>query len=123
MLFDKTSEALVGASHYAGIRHKVIANNIANVDTPGYRAMDISFGDQLADIMRTPNSRGMESMAPPSMIFTQDLNGQRPSINGNTVSIDQQLTMLSQNAIYNNACLQLLRSKYRILKAAISPNS
>lgn len=123
MLFDKTSEGLVAAAHYAGIRHKAIANNIANVDTPGYKALDISFREQLVDFMRMQNSRRTGPMEPPSVVFTPDLNSLRPGINGNTVNIDQQLTMLSQNAIYNNVCLQLLRSKYRILKAAISPNS
>jgi len=121
MLFDKTSAGLAAATYYAGMRHKVIANNIANVDTPGYKALDISFGEQLGDFMRT-RTRGLNasSMLSPTVTFTRDLNSRRPRIDRNTVSIDQELAKLSQNAIYHNACLQLLKSKHRILKSALS---
>lgn len=123
MLFDKTSEGLVAAAHYAGLRHKVISNNIANVDTPGYKAMDISFREQLSDLMKTRKAGLKMKPTPPTTTFTPDLNSRRPRIDRNTVNIDQQLAMLSQNAIYHNAALQLLKSKYRILKTALSLNS
>ena len=124
MLFDRTSEGLAAATRYSGIRHKTIANNIANVDTPGYRALDVSFREQLSDFMRMQNSHsGAEPLLPPTVRFMTDLNSRRPRIDGNTVSIDQQLAMLSQNAIYHNACLELLHSKFRILKTAITLNT
>lgn len=122
MLFDKTTQGLTAAGHYSSLRHKVVANNIANVDTPGYKALDISFGQQLDDLI-TAGKNESRSPEDPTTILIPDLNGRRPSIDGNTVNIDQQLTMLSQNAIYHNACMQLLNSKFRILKTALSPNS
>lgn len=121
MLFDKTSAGLAAAAHYAGMRHKVIANNIANVDTPGYKALELSFGEQLGDFMRS-RGRGSKAspLSAPTLMFAHDLNSLRPRIDRNTVSIDQELVKLSQNAIYHNACLQLLNSKHRILKSALS---
>ena len=121
MLFDKTSAGLAAAVNYAGQRHKIIANNIANVDTPGYRALDISFREQLGDFMKT-RGRGSKAspLAPPELTFVRNLNSRRPRMDRNTVSIDQELTKLSQNAIFHNACLQLLNSKHRILKSALS---
>lgn len=121
MLFDKTSAGLAAAAHYAGMRHKIIANNIANVDTPGYKALELSFGEQLGDFMRT-RKRGSKAgpPLPPTLTFARDLNSRRPRIDRNTVSIDQELVKLSQNAIFHNACLQLLNSKHRILKSALS---
>ena len=122
MLFGKTEQALEAATHYSGLRHKVVANNIANVDTPGYKAVDISFKEQLGDVIRAQEKGfGASSLREPTLSFIPDLNSRRPSIDGNTVNIDQQLTMLSQNAIYHNACVQLLNSKFRILKTALSP--
>lgn len=121
MLFDKTLAGLAAATHYAGMRHKVIANNIANVDTPGYKALDLSFGEQLGDFMR-PRKRGSKARPalPPTLTFARDSNSLRPRIDRNTVSIDRELAKLSQNAIFHNACLQLLNSKHRILKSALS---
>ncbi|MFC1718822.1 flagellar basal body rod protein FlgB [Candidatus Poribacteria bacterium] len=118
MLFDKTSEALTAATHYAGLRHKIIANNIANVDTPDYKALDISFRQQLEDFMERGSRAGPPG--PPMLMFAHDLNGPGPRMDHNTVSIDQELTKLSQNAIFHNVCLQLLNSKNRILKSALT---
>ncbi len=147
MLFDKTSEGLTVAVHYAGLRHKIIANNIANLDTPGYKALDISFGEQLEDFMGREGSKAQRirnnasfiahrqsssytsrsmfrpaSLPPPTLRLTPDLSSLRPRMDGNTVSVDQEQVKLSQNAIFHNTCLQLLRSKFRILKLAISGN-
>ena len=121
MLFDKTSEGLVAATHYAGLRHKIIANNIANVDTPGYKALDISFREQLSDLIERDSRAG--HFRPPTLMFARDLQSLIPRMDRNTVSIDQELAKLSQNAIFHNVCLQLLNSKYRILKSALSPGS
>ncbi len=130
MLFDKTTQGLTAAVHYAGLRHKVIANNIANVDTPGYKALELSFKEQMEGLLRGRNSRakavlprpGISSLPPPTVILAPDPNGRRPRIDRNTVSLDQELTKLSQNTIFHNTCLQLLNSKFRILKTAISGN-
>ena len=124
MLFDKTSIGLEAAIHYSGLRHKIIANNIANADTPGYKALDISFKEQLESFMNG-QKRGLmpSTLLPPATVFAPDIYNSNPRIDRNTVSIDQELTKLSQNAIFHNASLQLLNSKYRILKSAISSST
>jgi flagellar basal-body rod protein FlgB len=128
VLFDKTIVGLEGAVYYAGFRHKVIANNIANLDTPGYRALDISFRDQLECLLEAKEHRGTTkaassrsdvSPAPPTTILTRDLNSLWPRIDRNTVSVDQELARLSQNTVFHNTCLQLLKSKLGILKSVI----
>jgi len=129
VLFDKTIEGLAGATYYAGLRHKIIANNIANVETPGYRSMDISFREQLEYLVKMASDRkqvrggsGVDRRPPPTLIFASDPTSQRHSINRNTVSIDQELVKLSQNTILHNTYLQLLNSKFRMIKYAISGN-
>ncbi|HID55192.1 TPA: flagellar biosynthesis protein FlgB, partial [Candidatus Poribacteria bacterium] len=42
-LFDSVSKMLELAIRGTVLRHNIIANNISNVDTPGYQAMDVSF--------------------------------------------------------------------------------
>ena len=120
MLFDRTTNGLIAAVHYAGLRHRVIANNISNVDTPGYKALDISFKEQLDDFMKKqkPGS-GSVPLPPPTLVLDADLSSHKPRIDGNTVNIDQELAKLSQNTILHNTYLQLLNSRFRILNSAI----
>jgi len=121
MLFDKTIGGLTAATYYTGLRHKIISNNIANLDTPNYKAMDISFRDQLEMFMKAKGSTPAV-LLPPTLILAPYQSDQRPRIELNTVDIDQELAKLAQNTILHNTYLQLLGSKFRILKTGISGN-
>lgn len=125
MCFDKTMQLISAGVYYSGLRHKVIANNIANINTPNYKAMDITFRDQLELFANSDNSNeiGTGSLPPPTTVLTPYLSDQRPSIELNTVDIDQEQVKLSQNTLFHNSCLQLLTSKLRIIKASISGNT
>ncbi|MGB9597627.1 MAG: flagellar basal body rod protein FlgB [Candidatus Poribacteria bacterium] len=124
MLFDKTTHLLTAGIYYSEIRHKVISNNIANINTPNYKALDITFRDQLKFFAKSLE-RGNENITPlkpPTTILAPYLSDQRPSIELNTVDIDQEQVKLAQNTLFHNSCLQLLGSKFRIMKASISGN-
>lgn len=123
MNFDKTMQYLSAGIYYSGLRHKAIANNIANINTPNYKAMDIAFGEQLETLMKSANIEAdISNLPPPSYILTPYLSDQRPSVELNTVDIDQEQVKLTQNTLFHNSCLQLLSSKLRILKSSISGN-
>ncbi len=125
MLFDKTMQMLSAGIHYSGLRHKVIANNIANVNTPNYKAMDLTFNDQLKRVAESYNSESTRtrSLSPPTCVLTPYLSDQRPPVELNTVDIDQEQVKLSQNTLFHNSCLHLLIGKLRIIKAGISGNT
>jgi flagellar basal-body rod protein FlgB len=123
MLFDTITQGLTAGTHYLGLRHRVLANNLANADTPGYKAMDISFNEQLRHFMskKAPGSESA-SLSPPILFLEMDSTSAELRKDLNTVNIDQELIKLSQNTILHNSYLQLLRSKFQILKSAISGN-
>ncbi|MBM3282706.1 hypothetical protein FJY90_00495 [Candidatus Gottesmanbacteria bacterium] len=123
MLFDKITQGLAAGTYYLGLRHKTIANNLANSDTPGYKAMDISFNDQLKHFMSKsyPGSK-TAFLAPPVLFLEPDLTSGEPRMDLNTVNVDQELVKLSQNTILHNTYLQLLSIKFRTIKSAISGN-
>jgi flagellar basal-body rod protein FlgB len=125
MCFDKTMNLLSAGIYYSGLRHKVIANNIANINTPNYKAMDITFKEQLALCAKSSSAEGVTigSLPPPTSIYSTYLSDQRPSIDLNTVDIDQEQVKLAQNTLFHNSCLQLLTSKLRIIKAGITGNT
>lgn len=124
MLFDVTVEGLSAATYYAGLRHKVIANNIANLSTPNYKALDIVFKDQLKAFIKSKseNRSSVHQLPPPTTILAPYQSDQRPNIELNTVDIDQEQVKLAQNTILHNSFLQLLSSKFRILRTSISGN-
>jgi len=122
MLFDKTTQILSASVYYSGLRHKVIANNIANADTPGYKALDISFKEQLEYLMRTRRAGEKISLPPPVVVSDRysSIDGIRKDLN--TVDIDREMADLSRNAILHNTYLEFLNNRFRILKTAISGN-
>lgn len=126
MLFDKTTHLLTASIYYSGIRHKVISNNIANINTPNYKALDITFRDQLELFAKSlehgGENKNITTLHPPTTILAPYLSDQRPSVELNTVDIDQEQVKLAQNTLFHNSCLQLLGSKFRIIKTSISGN-
>ena len=118
-------EALL--THQASIA--VAGHNIANVDTPNYKALDISFRDQLECLLETRRrgDTGMRSVShsppPPTLVQSPDLYSLWPRIDRNTVNIDKELARLSQNTILHNTYLQLLKSKFGTLKDVIRESS
>jgi flagellar basal-body rod protein FlgB len=87
-------------------RQRLVASNIANADTPGYRARDIDFQQELAGAIG----------AAPQVVETPGL---RVKNDGNNVSLDREARLLSENALRFNVAAQLLRSQIRGVRTAI----
>src|SRR5262245_35188310 len=81
------------------LRHRAIAQNVANVNTPGYRRLDVSFEDALAQELRThPESQA--TTLKPNVI---EQGGGPERADGNNVDIDAEMGRLSKNALLYNA--------------------
>ena len=87
-------------------RQKLVASNIANVDTPGYRTQDIDFQAEFR------NAVG-------SIAHPQAVEGLAVRNDGNNVSIDRETRLLSENALRFNVASGLMRASIRTLRAAI----
>jgi flagellar basal-body rod protein FlgB len=85
-------------------RQKLVAQNIANVDTPGYQTQDVDFHAELRRA-GTP-----EAMAPDNLPTKND---------GNNVSLDRESRMLAENSIRFDIAAQLLKGQFQSLKEAI----
>ena len=102
----------------ATLRHRVIAQNVANVNTPGYRRLEVSFEDALA---RHLSDSGFGQL---------DLNGIRPEIvqasggidrqDGNNVDIDSEMGRLQKNTLLFGVYSQVLSAKIAAMRAAIT---
>lgn len=104
----------------AAERHKVLASNLANAETPGYRRMELSssFEKSLKSSVADGDLRSVDSS---KIDFSED---QSPTLRsdhtGNNVSVDQELMLLNENALRYEALGQFASGSLRQLKAAIT---
>ena len=87
-------------------RQKLVASNIANVDTPGYLTQDIDFQSEFQSAAGgAPNAQPVEGLAVRN--------------DGNNVNIDREARLLAENSLRFQAASSLLRSQIQVLRGAI----
>jgi len=111
-------------------RHRVLAANVANAETPGYRRKDLAvkaFNRRLIEaIERRRTEPGRFVMGPvPKEARAQEagLNAGMLRHDGNNVDIDREMALLARNALLHNTVAALLRAKYGALRRAVSGRS
>ncbi len=126
-IFQKAhlSDLKTALSVYAN-RHQIIADNIANVETAGYRAQEYRFEQYLAGATR--RVRGVQTHQNHLSIGQQQIDETTGEIretrsvydNGtNNVDIDQEMTSLATNDLSYRLATRLLSMKYTLLRGAI----
>lgn len=103
-------------------RHRVIADNIANLETPNFKASEVSFEAELRAAAE------QDEMAPPSPVSALDSyhptvatdRRAQPRSNGNTVDVDQEMVKLAENTQAYEVAAQLLRLRLDELRTAIT---
>ena len=108
---DTTSVVLHRALDGLSQRQQAIASNVANLETPGYLAREISFEDSL----RAATAAGRPAEA--AITASRSLAPTR--LNGNNVNIDFELLAGAENALTQQLVIQGLNSKYQMLRTAI----
>lgn len=107
-LLDLVGKALSIRSKY----HKVIAANIANVDTPGYKEKDINFRKELDRRMTHSGSLEIVETEPDTVSFS--------ALDENTVNIETQVMKLTENSLYYDALVQTLTKKLSLMRYIIN---
>ncbi len=104
-------------------RNQVIASNVANVDTPGYKAKDIDFGqimtkeaDKLA-LKRTDDRHMPQGDGTTMPVIEESKASPRPD--GNNVQMEEEMLKLAQNNIEYNILVQLVSKRLSGVKRTI----
>lgn len=105
-MLDRVSGQLERYMDLLSARQKLVASNIANADTPGYRSRDLDFQREFMQ------SAGLA----PEVV---EVTGLKTRNDGNNVSLDREARLLSENALRFNVASQLMRSRLRDLRSAI----
>jgi flagellar basal-body rod protein FlgB len=113
-----------------GQRTEVLATNLANADTPNYRARDVDFKAALAaagspesGVHLATTNPGHLSTATPGGAATPDLKYRvplAPSLDGNTVDVQMEQAAFAQNSVHFQATLTFLNARLRGLMTAIT---
>ena len=115
------------ALHLRAKRAQVLASNLANVDTPNYKARDINFNDALNAVTNGNTAamlRGTHTnhIQPETFISGYELQYRmpyQPSLDGNTVEHQVEMAAYSDNAMRYLANLRFISGKFNTLRTAI----
>lgn len=135
-MIDKLSQALHFQQEALNLRHQrqqVLANNIANADTPNYKARDFDFSSELSRVMKEGRGGSELALARTSDRHIDGANAvnagtnlkyrvpDQPSLDGNTVDMDRERAQFLDNSVRYQATLTMLNSRIQGLKSAMQP--
>ena len=128
-IFNQTTiPALEQTITFAQRRHELLAGNLANLDTPDYRARDLDVGDfqnALAESIEaaqsTPASESISATTRDD-IFSGPRQATEQVVfhDGSDVSLEHQVTELSKNQHMHGLAVTTMRNQFALLKAAIT---
>lgn len=97
------------------LRQKAITNNIANLETPDYRRVDVKFEELLAKSMDSKGQAELKEISP------QIYQPKETAINskGNDVSLESEIGEMVKNTLRHTAYIRLLNKKYNQIDLAI----
>lgn len=118
ILFNKTIEMLSTILDFRSERNKVIASNIANIDTPGYKPKELVFKKQLEDFIDngtevTMTKTDKRHLSEQSSHTFEVINSKE------AVKIDNEMEKLAENNLMYNLTVELLVRKFKGLDSVL----
>jgi flagellar basal-body rod protein FlgB len=130
-IFDKTTQALGASLNYRLLRHNVTSANVANAETPGYKAKVVEFEDALARAVDLDGMNSLTTSSPEHFAMgSSAIGNERVTVEDNpeadvnpdknTVDLDKEVTTMAENSVLYKAALALINKKMAMLKYGIS---
>jgi flagellar basal-body rod protein FlgB len=131
LIHDVTIDAMESYMTRLSRRQEVVASNIANIDTPGYKTKDISFYATMEELLPGPpsGSSGLRPEQPQEWSFApaepevSEVSGLPMRPDQNNVDIDRELLKLGETSFGYNMMAQLLRLKFQTISSSIKEGS
>lgn len=124
-LFGQTISALERGLDYSAIKGQAISQNVANVDTPNYKAKSVSFKEVFENVQTNTISayktdvKHLDFKASNRQPGVYSYNNFRYRHDGNGVDMDKEQANLAENQIYYNALVDRLNGKFNTLQNVI----
>ncbi len=129
-IFDKNMTALERSLNYRSMNQKLIVSNIANMDTPNYKAFKMMVDEKMqADAKDKPQLNMTRTQ-----IGHMDITGNASDLgnverlesnplslrgDGNTVELDTEMANLAENTLMYNTATRIISNKFKLLKDVI----
>lgn len=97
------------ALHLSSLRQQLLANNVANVDTPGYKRFDVALADAL---------KARPAASPEDYVYREQQTSLR--IDGNNVDIDQEMAQVAENGLYFDTVASSISKQLSLLRYLIN---
>ncbi|MFA5582958.1 MAG: flagellar basal body rod protein FlgB [Bacteriovoracaceae bacterium] len=128
---DKTLKALTTALNFREMRQELISSNVANANTPGFKAKKIDFEEALARALDVDGQMKMNAADDRHFnVGNGGFNNLEPEIyddpngvvseNGNTVDVEAEMARMAENKLMYDALVQLINKKMGLMKYAIT---
>jgi flagellar basal-body rod protein FlgB len=114
-VMTEITELLQAGAHSEQLRQQAIAANVANLETPGYRRIDIRFAQLLEKALASDNSEDIGQLEPE--FFNPMKTPVKP--NGNDVSLENEVGQMVENSLRYKLYVKLLNKKYQQMESAI----
>lgn len=120
-IFGKVIPEVTTHMNYRSFRQEIISSNLANVDTPGYKAKEVVFEQELDSRLRmkTTDEKHLKKSETESRFPVAEDPFSRIGNDTNTVDIDREMMKLNQNQILFDASAQIIQDKLQELKDVI----
>ena len=132
LLNDPTGRALQAALNGLSLRQQAIGNNLANVDTPGYQATEVSFEGRLQQALAVGEQSRLQlvSTDPRHLGGPQPVSTELASVqyttdspvrnDGNNVDVDREMARLAETQINYQAITELASNRLALLRSIIN---
>lgn len=125
-LFDQTINLLERSLDYSTAKNRVISNNIANVDTPSFKAQEVVFKDVLNNEMgksfkaKRTHEKHIDFTSNTHLPYkVMSKTNTTYNHNGNNVDIDKEMSELAKNQIYYQGLIDRMNGKFGNLQTVI----
>ena len=111
MTIDSLTDSLEQYMNVVSLRQKLVASNIANADTPGYKTQDLDFQASFQAALDGGTPR------------PQEVEGLNVKNDGNNVDLDREARLLAENALRFNVAANIMHGDLQQIKEAIKGGS
>jgi len=111
VLDDIASLSLETAVGALSLRQRVTANNIANMETPGFSAQTVSFEASLADAVAAGNPLTATAATNPT--------GETPGVNGNNVNLNNEIVTATKTGLQEQLLTGAITAKFGLISTVL----
>jgi flagellar basal-body rod protein FlgB len=125
---NQTLDAMEAYMTRLSQRQQIVASNLANIDTPGFKTKDISFHATIQELLsenavnpqttHPEHIQGMLQVFPPAQVF--EVQGLVSRADENNVDLDREMLKLSETSFAYSLITQIIRGKFGMIATSIN---